>query len=193
MIHEEYDCPPGGRRVEFSPEVDIERRHRSPTELNDGNGNGSDSSSGRLQRRDTPHHLKNKRVNTATSATQQLPLDISSSGSDVRSPVDYPGCRTEPEVDTTVEATVTPPEATKLCPHETTLGAEFVIAGDGGDANGCNSKRILSGQSGKMYCESFESWSCELPEPLDVSQVYVNFNWSDRSRVIIFNQTKWHI
>lgn len=178
-MHEDYDCPPGGRRVEFSPEVDIERRHRSPTELNDGNGTGSDSSSGRLQRRDTPHHLKNKRVNTANSATQQLPLDISSSGSDVRSPVDYPGCRTEPEVDATAEAAVNPPDAPKLFPHETTLGAEFVIPEDVGDDS---SKRSLSGQSGKMYCESFESWSCELPEPLDVSQVFVGCHWSDKSR-----------
>jgi len=171
MLPEEYDCPPGGRRVEFSPEVDTDRRHRSPTEMNDGNGNGSDSSSGRLQRRDTPHHLKNKRVNTSTSATQQLPLDISSSGSDVRSPVEYLGCRTESDVDVAVEVAVSQMEASKLCLHETTLGAEFVVAGDGGDTGGVDPKRTLSGRSGQMYCGSFESWSSELPEPLDVSDV----------------------
>lgn len=181
MMSEDYDCPPGGRRVEFSPEVDIERRHRSPTEMNDGNGNGSDSSSGRLQRRDTPHHLKNKRVNTATSATQQLPLEFSSSGSDVRSPIEYPGCRTEPEADVAVAAanmvTVSHQNATQLGPHETTLGAEYVIADESGDTEGVETKQMLSGRSGKMYRESFESWANELPEPLDVSRFKGRFIW----------------
>jgi hypothetical protein len=172
-----YEGLAGGRHVEFSPEVDVERRHRSPSEANDGNGNGSDSSSGRLQRRDTPHHLKNKRVNAATSqqsaaaAAHQLPVDMSSSGSDVRSPVEYPGCRTDRKTD---DGGVDDEKLTAICrqngQNDVDINVGFVTGDVSGVGDDGRMKRIL-GRPGdnRAYCESFESWASEIPEPVAVS------------------------
>lgn len=178
-----YEGLAGGRHVEFSPEVDAERRHRSPTEANDGNGNGSDTSSGRLQRRDTPHHLKNKRVNAAASqqsaaaAAHQLPVDMSSSGSDVRSPVDYPSCRTDRKAD---DGGVEDEKLTAICrlngQNDVDINVGFVAGDVSGVADDGRMKRVLARQGdNRVYCESFESWASEIPEPVEVSSKQIIF------------------